>query len=172
MKVIGYSVLALVAGVGLGYVLTGWCGGKKASPPQSTYDSVVSYLVDTVIRIDTVSVVHPRYVEGIDSRRVTVARSDVDTVSAGDSLSIRAVRRVYADSLFRAVVSGVSPELDSLVLYRPVTTVSAHTFASVMRRPSPVRYPRCYLGITAGVTACRHGIAPGVSVGISYRIWP
>lgn len=85
-----------------------------------------------------------------------------------DTLTMRAETRVYADSNYRAVVSGIDPRLDSLVIYRPETTVTRLLTES---RPTRHDARRWSLGVTAGVTATRHGLAPGVCIGLSYRLW-
>ncbi|MDE6370654.1 MAG: hypothetical protein K2K92_04105 [Duncaniella sp.] len=86
----------------------------------------------------------------------------------GDTLTLRAETRVYADSNYRAVVSGIDPRLDSLVIFRPETTVTRMVTEGQQVRNDTRRWS---LGVTAGVTATSHGLAPGVCIGVSYRLW-
>ena len=72
-------------------------------------------------------------------------------------VEIPIVRKVYADSSFRAVVSGFEPKLDSLVVYPRLIAVRPHT----IRRPWG-------LGLNAGVCVGPRGVTPGVSVGVTY----
>lgn len=86
---------------------------------------------------------------------------DVDrsAVAIPDSVRVEIpiVRKVYADSSFRAVVSGFEPRLDSLEVYPRLIAVRPHT----VRRPWG-------LGLNAGVCVGPRGVTPGVSVGVTY----
>ncbi|MDE6178939.1 MAG: hypothetical protein K2F86_07200 [Duncaniella sp.] len=90
-------------------------------------------------------------------------RPSVRYVTVRDTVSVRAEERVYEDSSFRAVVSGVAPRLDSITVY-PVT----RTVTVSVPMPVPVRRSPWGLGVSAGVAVTPGGISPAVSVGVTY----
>lgn len=72
-------------------------------------------------------------------------------------------RKVYGDSTFRAVVSGVRVSLDSIMVYPRTITVT---------RTLPPKVPRRWgLGVQAGVGLTPKGIQPYVGLGVYYRIF-
>lgn len=72
-------------------------------------------------------------------------------------------RKVYGDSTFRAVVSGVRVSLDSMTVYPRTITVT---------RTLPPKVPRRWgLGVQAGVGLTPKGIQPYVGLGVYYRIF-
>ncbi len=111
----------------------------------------VVVLTDTVVTRDTVVVRVPEYVEIPSVRTVTVR----------DTVVLPAVTRVYEDTTFRAVVSGIDPRLDSLTIYPQVRTVTRN-----LRRP----VSRWGLGVTAGVAVTPKGVSPSLTVGVTYVI--
>ena len=111
----------------------------------------VVVLTDTVVTRDTVVVRMPEYVEIPSVRTVTVR----------DTVVLPAVTRVYEDTTFRAVVSGIDPRLDSLTIYPHVRTVTR-----TVRRP----VSRWGLGLTAGVAVTPKGLSPALTVGVTYII--
>ena len=112
---------------------------------------------------DTLRIPIPTYHETVASRTVTTTARDTD------SITLQAVSRVYSDSTFRAVVSGIDPRLDSLTLFRTTPTVT-HTITNHITTTRST--PRWGLGITAGATASPHGLTPGITIGLTYRLWP
>lgn len=91
------------------------------------------------------------------STSVSVPLPDTGPDSVGVEVPI--VRKVYADSAFRAVVSGFEPKLDSLVIYPRLVAVKPR---SVRRRPWGI-------GVSAGVCVSQRGISPGISIGLTYN---
>lgn len=181
------SLLAM--GFGGGYYL----GSSRQASPQS----VLQIVSDTVtvrdtVRINPVSsssrhlpgravtlpVANPAGSVQGDSVSCTVARLTPD----GDSVRLIPTVRVYADSNYRAVVSGINPSLDSLVIYPPfrsvtttrtLTSVDPHAiaFGSGKKLPGDTRGSRWGLGIAAGLTATSRGLAPGITLGLTYRLF-
>lgn len=90
-----------------------------------------------------------------------------DTVTASAQTDSATVllpmeRKVYADSTYRAVVSGIRPKLDSMTVYPRTVTVT---------RTIPGKPPRHWgLGIQGGVGITPKGIQPYVGLGAYYRI--
>ena len=88
--------------------------------------------------------------------------SDSSDLCATDSaeVEIPITRNVYADSLYRAVVSGYMASLDTLEIYsrREVVTVS---------RP-PKRW---HIGVSAGFGMTPRGFQPVVAVTLTYSLY-
>ena len=94
------------------------------------------------------------------------AAANLDSLPAGDADSATVLlpmeRKVYADSTYRAVVSGIGPRLDSMTVYPRTVTVT---------RTIPGKPPRHWgLGIQGGVGLTPKGIQPYVGLGAYYRI--
>lgn len=165
MKTFAISVLAL---------LTGYCIGRYWIVPRATQAPQPPLtIIDTVrqTRTDTLYIISPPFSERPSAHTLTLPSGPTVIRCDTDSVTLRATTRIYSDSTYRAVVSGVHPSLDSLTLYHPTCTVTRtvthYAPATVSRAPS-----RWGLGITAGVTATPSGLSPGVTLGLSYRLWP
>lgn len=123
----------------------------------------------TLLKYDTVLVDKPvlKTVEIIrhDTLLTEYWHLQHDTIIAVD---VPIERKVYAeDSLYRAVVSGWHPQLDSLSIYPTITTI---TIREKVKTPPP----KLSLGVTAGpsalVTPKGHVHAGiGATVGLQYR---
>lgn len=112
-------------------------------------------VTDTVWRTDTLRVRIP----------VPVERTSVRTVTVHDTLTLPATVRVYEDSAFRAVVSGIDPRLDSLILH-PTLPVVRQT----LTRTRSAAIGRWGVGVTAGVALTPRGLSPAITVGVGYTI--
>ena len=119
--------------------------------------------VDTLVIRDTITREKPVFVTSVvyDTIRAYFTTIRHDTVE----VQVPMERRVYQeDSLYRAVVSGWHPSLDSLTIY-PKETIITITKPEVI----PVR-KRWGLGVQAGMGACKDGLTPYVGVGVSYNL--
>ncbi len=169
MKKILIPATAFVAGFASGMFIT------NSRPPHST--PYYSTITDTIVIHDTLRVNTARSESmsrpgGTFTLPVTysIASPALDSaISApavitpgGDSVRLAKEVKVYSDSSFRAVVSGVSPSLDSLTLY-PSTRI-------VHRTATPDRPSRWGLGLTLGAAATPGGISPALTLGITYRL--
>lgn len=149
-----YILVAVVIGFLIGY----FCQPKAI---QET----------TITRVDTVRVEVPKLVEIEKVRTEYVyvpAHTDtvVREVVRVDSVLVAAEveRRVYSDSLYRAVVSGVvvgdiHPALDSIAIYSPHTTVT-----SIIKPPLFAPFVGCAFGNNM------MGIGGGVSIRAKHNI--
>lgn len=194
MKIFICSVISLLAGACIGHILT---ANRLISRSSATpeHDTVTSLHIDTILHHDTIIISHPQYIETTSPRTVTISRNSMarcDSITLHDiahcdtdSITLCTVRRIYSDSLFRAVVSGIDPRLDSLTLFRPIPTITR----SITRQVPPVANnatsrwghstlrqslsaSRFSLGITAGISATPHGLTPAMTLGLTYRLWP
>ena len=84
-----------------------------------------------------------------------------DTLTINDTVyvAVQRERVVYQDSLYRAVISGIHPSLDSISVY-PQTTIITLTDKS-----KPKHW---HLGVSAGVGFTGKGISPYLGAGITY----
>ena len=83
-----------------------------------------------------------------------------DTVKELDTIYIplSIQRKVYETDLYRAVVSGYRPNLDSMIIY--------HKREIVYQKDR-----RWGLGVIGGYGIGRSGFSPYIGVGLYYRIW-
>ena len=94
---------------------------------------------------------------------------------AGDSVLLVPEVRVYSDSTYRAVVSGINPSLDTLQIYarRRAVTLTRHlpvASTAVTDAGSSPSSRRWGLGVTAGISATPRGFCPGITLGLTYRL--
>ena len=121
--------------------------------------------VDTLVVRDTITREKPVFVDRYITRTETVLLPVHDTTVVRDSVlvDVPIERRIYQeDSLYRAVVSGYRPSLDSLMVYRTTTEITK--FVAVHQRK------RWGIGVHAGYGFSRQGISPYVGVGVSYNL--
>ena len=115
--------------------------------------------VDTLYVRDTITRVKPVYIASTPEIRI-------DTLRLHDTIAVPVPieRRVYADSNYRAVVSGWHPLLDSISVY-PATKI-------VTRWRVEKERSRWGLGIQAGAGLSANGAAvPYVGVGVQYNLF-
>ena len=116
---------------------------------------------DTTYVRDTIRVPYPVY-----SQRQPEVR--VDTLCVHDTLLVPVPieRRVYADSNYRAVVSGWHPCLEEISVY-PTTKVITRQVVQVRKERT-----RWGVGVQVGVGVTGNGLAvPYVGAGVSYNIF-
>lgn len=117
---------------------------------------------DTLILRDTISVSKPIYLREyiVDTLRVPVR----DTIHTKDTLFVELEKtaRVYEDSTYRAVVSGIYPSLDYIETYNTTRVI---TQTEYVKKPA-----HWGLGVQAGYGLSTQGAVPYVGVGISYNI--
>lgn len=117
--------------------------------------------VDTLVVFDTITRVKPVYIASTPIIRY-------DTLRLRDTIAVPVPieRRVYADSNYRAVVSGWHPSLDSISVY-PATKI-----ITIERERVEKERSRWGLGIQAGAGLSANGIAvPYVGVGVQYNLF-
>ena len=112
-------------------------------------------------RRDTITRVKPVHIASLPEIRT-------DTLYLHDTIAVPVPieRRVYADSNYRAVVSGWHPSLDSISVY-PGTRV-----ITIERERMEKERSRWGLGIQAGAGLSANGVAvPYVGVGVQYNLF-
>lgn len=151
-------LLTLTAVLCMGF-LAGWF----SRVPARVEDFIEK--VDTLVVRDTIMRDRPVFVDRYLIRTDTVKLAVHDTTLRVDSVlvDVPIERRIYEeDSLYRAVVSGYRPSLDSLLVYRTTTEITKFV-------PVPVK-KRWGVGIQAGYGFSQKGISPYVGIGISYNL--
>lgn len=143
------SVIIPLAALTLGFA----AGRLSAPTPTSATITRTICHTDTVTRRDTLRITIPAPAPAPSVRYVTIR----------DTIRIPAQTRVYADSTFRAVVSGIDPRLDSLTIHPPLSIIT--------RTLSHTSHPsRWGLGVTAGASLTPRGLSPSMSVGVTYTL--
>jgi hypothetical protein len=120
--------------------------------------------VDTLILRDTIKVTEPVLVV----KRVvdTIPYPVKDTIMQHDTIIAYLVREqvMWEDSLSRVYASGVNPQVDSVIHY-------TNNMVIIQEIPViQVKKTRWGIGIQAGATIGKDGVAPYIGVGGSYNI--
>ena len=161
-KALAYLALVLIflIGCALGF----WVRGLHHSPvdPTIQYDTVWTHDTTTIIRPE------PHYVRITDTMLIAVPV--VDTVHVRDSVYITLPReeKVYADSTYRAVVSGYAPSLDSISVYPTTAIVHVPVTKYVAKRWGIG--VQVGAGVQYGAIRKQVDVGPYIGVGISYNI--
>ena len=131
--------------------------GEKRAERNYKERVVVEYRTDTITRVK------PIYIASTPEIRIdTLILRERDTIA----VPVPIERRVYADSNYRAVVSGWHPSLDSISVY-PETRV-----ITIERERVEKERSRWGLGIQAGAGLSANGVAvPYVGVGVQYNLF-
>ena len=145
--------------------LTGRCTAPVRPVGQVSRDTVIVYHTDTIVREKPVYIAK----RIVDTLRVPVT----DTIRERDTLylSLPREQRTYADTAYRAWVSGYDPALDSIRIFAPVRCVTVTEKERV-----PVEVSRRWsLGVTAGYGAVADPsgsirLAPYLGLGVTYNI--
>ena len=147
------SAAILIVGFALGFIL-----GKCSCPPGAER---LSPELRVLTRVDTFRIVKP---ETVYVRQTGMVVENLRRADSEDSIQVEIPiqQAVYSDSAFTAYVSGYRPQLDSIFIYRPVSTVLAQP---------RVRPKRFALGLSAGYALTPAGAQPYVGVGISLKLW-
>lgn len=129
--------------------------GEKRAERNYKERVIVEYRRDTITRVK------PVYIASTPEIRT-------DTLYLHDTIAVPVPieRRVYADSNYRAVVSGWHPSLDSISVY-PETRI-----ITIERERVEKERSRWGLGIQAGAGLSANGSAvPYVGVGVQYNLF-
>lgn len=162
-------IAVILVALGLVMAFPSWFTDTMDVESRETVDVVtdtVPVFIDTpipkdstVIRYKTVRV--PVY-DTISSFK------DIEKVAYGDSVTIELpiTQKVYEDSNYKAWVSGYQPSIDSILIYRPTTTITRTITDTEVR----YKHNRWGVGVQAGVGATPGRIEPYVGIGVTYNI--
>ena len=73
--------------------------------------------IQNIEKVDTTYIYYPIEIERRIVKKDTIKIAVIDTLVVRDTLYLPREQKVYTDSSYRAVVSGVSPRLDSIFVY-------------------------------------------------------
>lgn len=181
------KVIYCVSLLAVGYAAGRFSGDGSRGVGQSDGHREVVRIVRDTIRVESPRSVGER-TETAVTRRLPLAEQQQSSPSATDSgategramnvdladslvqtadtvaVTVPVTARTYSDSMtYRAVVSGFEPRLDTLVIYpSPRVEVIAPTAVAERTRR------HWGIGLTAGATVTSRGIAPGLTVGVTY----
>ena len=124
-----------------------------------------SHSADTVFVTDTLTIAAPAVVDSIKLRPVArrlpsaiSASASADTIRDTVTVMVPMTSYRYVSPLYEAVVSGYEAKLDSITVY-PQTTI-------ITKRPK-----RWNISVGAGACVTRHGVEPGINIGVSYSLF-
>lgn len=144
----------------LTFLLFFYIGWRCHPSPKGNGEPVI--VRDTVTLYDTAWFPEPVYLTErvVDTMYVPVTETEYlhDTAY----IAIPRVQRVYADSLYRAWVSGYDPKLDSLAIYQ-----QTHYITTTIRPPEK----KWHVGISAGYGASKDGLSTYIGVGVTYSLF-
>jgi len=155
-----YIIIALLA-LAIGAVFFAYHKGRVKGRSEAV-ETIITQ-IDTLTLTDTIKVVEPKYisVRTVDTIRVPVAvPGKTDTLWA----ELPREQKVYQDSTYRAVISGVMPSLDTMDVYRKTTTITVNNIVREYTNP------RWSVGIQAGYGVSKAGLSPYVGVGVQYNL--
>lgn len=116
----------------------------------------------TVVTVDTLIRENPIYVNRYFRDTILVAVADTVRLRDTTFIQLPKEHRLYVDSMYRAVVSGYQPSLDSIEIYQKYYT----------KIVTNTTRPRWSVGIQAGYGVTRgFELAPYVGIGIQYRLF-
>ena len=140
--------------------LTGLLGyqigkGKPTSVPIVTTDTIT--IIDTI----TIDKPYPVYKEVVKNHYEYIPVTDTITINDTVYIQVARERVVYQDSLYRAVISGIYPSLDTISVYPKTTTITI---------TEKSRNDKWHLGIQGGVGYAGK-VLPYIGVGITYSFY-
>ena len=118
---------------------------------------------DTITIVDTITIDHPYpvYKEVIKNHYEYIPVTDTLRINDTVYIAVQRERVVYQDSLYRAVISGIYPSLDSMQVYPRTTTITIREKAKA---------DKWHLGVQAGV-GYTGKVEPYIGVGITYSLF-
>ena len=166
MKTWEYIFVAIALAVLVGFLsgFGGYALGKRARIVQR------DTITQVEIRRDTLKITEPKEVERIVVRKELIPITDTLRIHDTTYMAMDIERREYADSDYRAVVSGIMPRLEEISVY-PKTKIVTQTITIGQER-KPTRFG---VGVQVGFGAC-YGLVekkvdagPYIGVGMSYN---
>lgn len=155
MKWLYYIIIVIIAfciGFGTGRYI-------KLSENHVTPDTITSIERFIEIKHDTLLSVSPLPILAYFSSK--------DSVRIGDTILPKEVK-VYQDSTYRAVISGIDVNIDSLAIFPQTITIHDIVTRDITNFVKPRKWS---IGIQAGYGMTNKGLSPYIGIGISYRLY-
>ncbi|MCM1136997.1 MAG: hypothetical protein NC221_02045 [Duncaniella sp.] len=152
----------------IGYIF-GLLSSKFTNRTPQPISSIHDFVTDTVVIHDTCHIIVKEPVETVHVKYITRYLPADSFYLSHDSIAVKLpiTRKIYADSMYRAVVSGYEPRLDSITIF-PVRESITNTVTQTIYNHR--KSPRWGIGITAGASISPGHISPAVSIGITYNL--
>lgn len=147
------TILALCAVFFFGGYIT---HSLRKSATGAKADTIRTLVTDT--RVDTFWKVLPMPLMTRTLTEYVVVRDSV-----GNEIEVPREQKVYEDSTYYAVVSGVSPRLDSIRVHERTRHVTETRTITIQKETKHWRF-----GPQAGIGITMHGISPYAGVGLTY----
>lgn len=140
--------------------LTGLLGYQIGKGKPTSVDPVVT--TDTITVVDTITIdkPYPVYKEVVKNHYEYIPVTDTLTINDTVYVQVARERVVYQDSLYRAVISGIHPSLDTISVYPRTTTITIKEKGKA---------DRWHLGVTGGV-GYTGKFEPFIGVGVTYSL--
>lgn len=164
---------ALVA-FAIGAAFAIWTAGAFAIGRQAGKrgdSGAVNVRTDTLVVRDTLRVLEPVEIERWRTREILVQVRD--TVRLRDTLmmALPEERATYQGEDYRAVVSGIRPQLEEIDVFPKTTVVTKEVRVEV---PAPQRWRRIGLGVAAGPGVFwqpgMDNVTPGAGIVVGLRV--
>lgn len=151
-------------------VVGAFVGGWFAGEGRRQQPSVVVQ-TDTIVFRDTVTEYKPEYIAKEVIRRELVEVTDTVTINDTTYIALPFERREYADSNYRAVITGYCPELESISVY-PKTQYITTTITETIEEPAPLITLTLQGGVGGQYDLIHKtwGFGPYVGGGVSIRL--
>ena len=140
-------------------LIASFLAGRQSAGENASVRIVV--VRDTVM--DTIRSVHPVPVKTVIARHDTLLLPVIETRTDSVLVSLPVERKIYSDSTYTAVVSGINPCLDSIEVYRR----SVYETRTITHYTKPSRIS---IGLQGGYGYGRNGFSPYIGIGISYNL--
>lgn len=166
----GKAIAILVAVIACSMLIAGLTGfvcykAGQRHAPEGQKDTVV-----TVVTIrDTITQYKPEYITKKVVEKVLIPVTDTLQIHDTTFIEMKVEQKVYADSNYRAVVSGIHPSLDEISVY-PETKIITQTITVT----EPAKKKRFSVGVQGGwyviYDAAHKQVAtgPGGGAGLSF----
>lgn len=155
---------ALLLCIGTGFA--SYYAGKHRAFKDAPRDTVTTV---QIIR-DTVTVKEPEYITKTVIRRELIPVTDTLQIHDTTYIAMEVEQKVYADSNYRAVVSGIRPSLDEISVF-PETKIVTQT-VTVYEPKKPTRFGlgvQAGFGGTYGLVNKKVDVGPYLGIGLSYN---
>lgn len=153
------SLLFFAAGAAAGMFLGNRCEHKSEQLPRES-DTVTIIVRDTIRTVKPIATAS----QSLPLRRVTLPlwHASTDTAAADSvEVALPIERRVYADSSYRAVVSGAMVCLDTIEIFRPLT---------ITRITPSANRRRWAIGPAVSLGFDGRRLSPTIGISITYQV--
>ena len=157
------EIVAFLAFFALGWIISSLVAVKCAKPPENG-----QIQRDTIVLRDTLRIDKPVEVERWKEKHDTILVAVTDTLHLRDTAYIALPREVvqYAETDYKAQVSGIAPSLDWVEVYPTTKIVTEKVKLAAPRVSVGVQ---AGIGVQYGLIGKRWDTGPYIGIGVQYR---